>query len=231
MFKQIKIENNLLNYEINENGEIRNIKTQQYLKHKIKTNGYHEVCLYINKKKKYLLIHRLVALVFIENPNNLPQVNHIDGNKDNNYYKNLEWVDSRKNNKHAWENSLNKPSVLRKVEQYDLDGKYIKTYNSIAEAKKSTNAAKISMVANGERKSSGGYIWKWAEDFIPRDTGKNKKVAQYDLNNNLINTYKSITIAAKETSSSRTGISACCKNKQLTCNNFIWKYVKDDIVH
>ena len=87
MFKQIKIENNLLNYEINENGEIRNIKTQQYLKHKIKTNGYHEVCLYINKKKKYLLIHRLVALVFIENPNNLPQVNHIDGNKDNNYYK------------------------------------------------------------------------------------------------------------------------------------------------
>ena len=41
-------------YEINENGEIRNIKTQQYLKHKIKTNGYHEVCLYINKKKNFL---------------------------------------------------------------------------------------------------------------------------------------------------------------------------------
>lgn len=230
-FTQIKLNNEFINYEINNNGEIRNIETKKILKHKIKNNGYHEVCLYINKQKKYCLIHRLVALTFIENNNNYSQVNHIDGNKDNNSINNLEWVDSHTNNQHAWDNNLNKPSITRKVKQYTLSGEYIKTYNSIAEATRATGAAKISLVANGERKSSGGFVWKWAEDFIPRDTGKNKRVAQYDLNDNLINVYDSISKAALETKSSRTGISACCKNKQFTCNNFIWRYVEDDIVH
>lgn len=230
-FTQIKLNNEFINYEINNDGEIRNIKTKKVLKHRIKNNGYHEVCLYINKQKKYCLIHRLVALTFIENNNNYSQVNHIDGNKNNNSVNNLEWVDSHANNKHAWDNNLNKPSITRKVKQYTLSGEYIKTYNSIAEATRATGATKISLVANGKRKSSGGFSWKWVEDFIPRNTGKNKKVAQYDLNNNLINIYDSISKAALETKSSRTNISACCKNKQFTCNNFIWRYVEDDIVH
>lgn len=64
--------------------------------------GYHRVTLTIDKgKKKTFLVHRLIAQKFIPNPDNLPQVNHIDGNKDNNHVNNLEWVDNQTNTDHA----------------------------------------------------------------------------------------------------------------------------------
>lgn len=231
MFKKIIIDSEELNYEINEKGIIRNFTTKKELKHKIKKDGYHEICLYNkNGKKIFKLIHRLVAENFIPNELNKKYVNHKDGNKDNNTAENLEWITCSENNKHAWEHNLNKPSVLRAVIQYDLDGNYIREFESVAEAYRATKAAKIREVANGTRKTSGGYKWKWKENFIPKDTGKKKKVAQYSLNMELIKIHNSISDAARETDSNRQGISYCCKNKQKTCNNFIWKYVKDDIV-
>lgn len=231
MYKIIIINNEEINYEINELGEVRNRTTKKILKHRIKKDGYHEVCLYDkNHKKIYRLVHRLVAAAFLDEIEDKKYVNHKDGNKDNNSIENLEWVNSTENNQHAWDNNLNKPSVTRAVLQYNLEGKFIKEYISVAQAIRETGVLKIREVANGERKTAGGYIWRWKENFVPADTGKRKKVAQYDLNNNLLKVYNSISDAARETGSNRQGISYCCKNKQKTCNNFIWQYVKDDIV-
>lgn len=88
-------------YNVTKEGDVFNVKTGRKLKHSLNKNGYHCVCLTINGKNMEFLIHRLVAIKYISNPNNLPQVNHIDGNKNNNSIDNLEWCTSQYNVDHA----------------------------------------------------------------------------------------------------------------------------------
>lgn len=67
---------------------------------------YWRVGVQINNRQKHLAIHRLVAKAFIPNPDNLPQINHIDGDKNNNKVSNLEWCNNDYNQAHAWKNNL-----------------------------------------------------------------------------------------------------------------------------
>lgn len=81
-------------YQVSSYGNVRSYyRGGRILKPKKDKDGYLEVCLRKNNKSKYFKIHRLVAFVFIENTDNLPQVNHIDENKMNNNINNLEWCD------------------------------------------------------------------------------------------------------------------------------------------
>lgn len=92
------------NYEISNTGYIYNNKTDRILKYKLDKNGYYRISLDYQPKKdgiryrKTYLINRLVALTFIENPNNYPQVHHVDDDRLNNNVDNLQWVTSSKNN-------------------------------------------------------------------------------------------------------------------------------------
>ena len=108
-----------LNYEIDEDGNVYNTTTKTYLKGSVGENGYKYYRLSKNNTKKMFYAHRLVAEHFIPNPNNLPVVNHIDGNKLNNNINNLEWISYSENAKH-WHDSrerrMNKP-----VEYYEQD--------------------------------------------------------------------------------------------------------------
>lgn len=88
-------------YEISNLGQVRSIKRNLILKSAVDTHGYLHVVLYKNNTKKDVRIHRLVAETFIENQNNLAQVNHIDGNKLNNRVDNLEWCTNLENHNHA----------------------------------------------------------------------------------------------------------------------------------
>ena len=150
------------------NGTGSYISKEKILKGHVNTNGYIQVEL----QSKPLLVHRLVAEAFIENPNNKPQINHIDGDKTNNIVNNLEWVTNGENQIHAYKNGLSKRSKEagkepKKVCQIDLKtGKVIKIYNSISEARKSLNIKKdnISSVCKNKRKSCGGYGWKYFEE-------------------------------------------------------------------
>jgi hypothetical protein len=88
-------------YEVSDNGEVRSNIYNKILKPALKKTGYFGVVLYLDGKTKHCSIHRLVAKSFLPNPDNLPEVNHKDGNRLNNCVDNLEWVTAKQNTQHA----------------------------------------------------------------------------------------------------------------------------------
>ena len=91
------------NYEISNLGKIRNKKTNRIIKPDKEEKGYCRLTIKLNGKKKHYAVHRLVAIAFIPNPNNLPQVDHIDNDKSNNRVDNLRWVSNKENSQYRWE--------------------------------------------------------------------------------------------------------------------------------
>ena len=85
-------------YEVSNLGKVRNIKSGRILKPRLHREGYLRHALYKNNKQKNLLLHRILATAFIDNPGEKTQVNHIDENKTNNDLSNLEWCTVKENN-------------------------------------------------------------------------------------------------------------------------------------
>lgn len=88
-------------YQVSSWGRIRNAESGKIIKPYVNSKGYLKTSLYNGEKNVKKRVNRLVAIAFIENPYNYPQVNHKDGNKQNNSISNLEWVTNTENQKHA----------------------------------------------------------------------------------------------------------------------------------
>lgn len=88
-----KVIENYPRYEISDFGEVRVTKNNKLLKKSVDARGYYKVTLVNDYERKTVFVHRLVAMAFVSNPNNLSQVNHIDEDKQNNNSDNLEWCD------------------------------------------------------------------------------------------------------------------------------------------
>jgi hypothetical protein len=105
-------------YAVLTNGEIYSYSKYRHkgkiLKQHKSDNGYLTVGLTKDKKRKTFLVHRLIASAYIPNPDNKPQVNHIDGNKQNNNIENLEWCSSSENQIHAIRKGLQKFTTKHK---------------------------------------------------------------------------------------------------------------------
>ena len=127
--------------------------------------GYLETHLYINNKNKVFKVHRLVAMAFIPNPENKPEVNHKDGNKQNNSKENLEWCTSSENQIHAYKNKLKVNTTKKAILQYDLQGAFIREWDSSQQIglvlKKDTKP--IRECCKGRRKTGYGYRWKYKD--------------------------------------------------------------------
>ena len=93
-------------YKVSDTGLITKRFSDELQKTKLHKRGYVLACVVEDGKKRWVLLHRLVAKLFIPNPHNKPQVNHIDGNKQNNCVSNLEWVTNAENRQHAADNGL-----------------------------------------------------------------------------------------------------------------------------
>lgn len=115
-------------------------------------DGYERVCLYFENKSKLLGVHRLVAEAFIPNPNNLPQVNHKDGDKANNTVDNLEWVTNTENIRHSIQIGIRTPGCKPVVRQEDN-----KEFSSIAELHREIGGS-YNDIVHQLKKSNGSYI-------------------------------------------------------------------------
>ena len=120
---------NYENYEIDENGNVYNVFSKKFLKGSIGENGYKYYRLSKNNHKKMFYAHRLVAEYFLLNPDNLPVVNHKDGNKLNNNVNNLEWVSYSDNSKH-WHKNKEKIQINREYYTEDLPNEQWKQYKN-----------------------------------------------------------------------------------------------------
>ncbi|MBO4733962.1 MAG: HNH endonuclease [Clostridia bacterium] len=161
-------------YEINEFGVLRNVKSKKIVYGYTENNGYQRVRIE-NKCLGGVVrtsIHRLVAEAFIPNPDGLPEVNHIDTNKQNNHVSNLEWIDHSGNMKHAYAHGINceplrehsaatRKKVSNGTTSFDSISDAAKWLASIGKSCDWRSAvAGISAVIHGKRHTFGGYEWK-----------------------------------------------------------------------
>lgn len=147
-------------YLIGDDGSVKNKITNKILKPVKGKGGYYHVTLCYGKKED-CLVHRLVAIAFIKNPNNLPCVNHKDENKENNCVDNLEWCDHKYNLNYGKMKQIRNTQIIQK----DKEGKFVKVWNSMKEASERLNIKYqgISRVCRKQRKTCGGYIWEYAK--------------------------------------------------------------------
>ena len=197
--------------------------------------------------------HRLIAQTFIPNPDNLPQINHKNANKADNRIENLEWCTVEYNTyyghrieKYSRAN-INNPTLSKGVSQYSLDGKYLRSFPSIAEAVRFLNKDKASASRIGQCcrhlyklcNSAYGYLWEFT---TAENEGKNIKplqqkgfpIYQYSLDGQFIKKWENAKTAAKTLNLSSGNL---CKayTQQKNCGGFKWSTTpltnKEDFKH
>lgn len=170
-------------YLIGSDGSVFSKKSRRFLKPILQHTGYKHIELFNEEGSKQFLVHRLVAMAFVPNPNNYPIINHKDQNKVNNASENLEWCTYKYNsnygdcqkrkssriNYYSEKQLRNRANMKNRngktVLQYSRDGEFIRSYPSTMEAFRQTgiNPSHIGECAKGVRKVAGGYRWSFNE--------------------------------------------------------------------
>lgn len=281
MFKQIA---NFKNYIVYDNGDVENIITHQKLKGSISENGYKYYRLSDRQNHKIMkYAHKLVAEAFLDNYDNLPVINHLDGNKLNNNLSNLEWTTYSNNTKHAHQNNLIAQVRQREYYKEDLPNEqWLSIFDnpySISSCGRVRNDRtglllkpsitcgyyKVRLSVNGKTSdqtihnlvycvfhnlTSGipqGYVVNHIDGdklnnnlnnlelitlsdnvkkaYYETKTNKHcKKVMQFDLNDNFIQSFPSTKEAARQLNLDSSTISKVCRGKNKTHGGFIFKY-------
>lgn len=172
-------------YEISNKGRVKSLNylrtnKPQIMSPKDNGKGYQEIILCKDGTYIHHYIHRLVGEAFIPNPNNLPEINHINEIKNDNRVENLEWCDHLYNNRYNDRGKKigdklrgrNNNHSSKPVIQYDMDGNFIKEWPSLNEVVRNgiTNHSSLRAALKGHRGnkkiySAGGYKWRYKEDY------------------------------------------------------------------
>ena len=150
------------NYIVYENGQVWSNHSNKFLKPDKQKLGYLQISICVNGVRKRYKLHRLVAMLFIPNPCHLPQINHKDGNKENNHYSNLEWCDAYYNNKHARDNGLNNIPLSNSMRWNDSSFRR-STSKNISEGRIASGCA------NGDNNPSFRYVIKQHQKRIEKE--------------------------------------------------------------
>jgi hypothetical protein len=193
----------------------------------IQGHGYLSICI----NYKYLLIHRIVAIVFLPNPENLPVVNHLDGQKNNAHVENLEWTTFKGNSQHAYDTGLHPET--QPVIQYDPKTlEEICIFSNQTEAGRqlgiSQNTINTCCVKKGAY-TAGGFGFRLQKDGIPKCTHEikttKKRVIQYDkVTGEKIAVFESLANTAQQLGLWSSNIGSCCNKKQKTTGGFGFKF-------
>ncbi len=170
------------NYQVSSIGRVRSdyyvsgrwnktVRREQplILRQELSRDGYLRVSLSKNKIQKHFAVHRLVAMAFIPNPLNYPEINHKDENTQNNCVENLEWCTRKYNanfgtlRQRESEWNINHPSKSKPVIQMTVCGEILAIFPSAREAERQTGARNECIIrcCKGKQETSLGYKWKY----------------------------------------------------------------------
>lgn len=209
-----------------KNGVFSRTERPNLLKQTKNLYGYKMVNLCNGKIRKSVGVHILVANAFVENPDNLPQVNHKDENKENNCADNLEFVTAKQNMtynglslRRAKKRSIN---VLQCNENLEVVAEY-ENARYAGEAVGVSGDTIRKHCIGMYKGPCKGYYWKY------KDENKNpvRPVLQYDIDGNFIERFNSCAEAGRKVGGNSTSIKYCCYGIQKTAHGFIWRYETD----
>ena len=161
-------------YKISNHGRVYSLKNNIIRKPKTNNRGYWQIALHKDGKEHMFLLHRLVAIHFVNNPHNYPQVNHKDENKDNNRADNLEWCTNEYNalygtriervtNNEDYQKSRMK--MRRKVRGTSIDGLIVVELKGIKEGEKlGFSRSGIGGCLRGVNKTHRGFRWEYVDE-------------------------------------------------------------------
>ena len=227
-------------YKVSNYGDVMCVKPQHkkepfLMKPCFNRDGYSRLCLVINGKPKNVYIHQLVARMFIPNPMLYREINHKDGNKQNNCVENLEWCTRSDNMIHAFAmglkyNKLGAESPLaKKCYQYDMKGNFIREWGSITDVAIRFNdvTGNVSAACSGKYKTFHGFIWSYKKEKIDVNAHRNgggERTYQYSKDGKFIKEYFNMEDAVKESGVDKSNITKCCLGKRKTAGGFIWSH-------
>lgn len=220
-------------YKVSNFGNVKSFKrsVNGYILKPNKRGSYYSVYLIGADGAKNVSVHRLVATSFIPNPNNLPSINHINGDKLDNNVDNLEWCTYSQNTRHYYYVLLEGKLLRNKpVMQYSRTGKFIQRWDSIIDASNATGIDIDNIIHSCKRRhkrnTTKGFLWRFVGDDDVRLNYKNhRRVVHINRYGEKIGEYFSINEAAVATSTNELAIQRVCSNiTWQTTNGDIWRY-------
>ena len=230
------------NYQVSNMGRVRNTTDRfngmyknKILKGQINQHGYMTYRIRLRGKPYAKSGHQLVALSFLPNPQNKPQINHIDSDRLNNNVSNLEWVTSKENNQHK--HRMKRDNISTPIYQYDLEGRFIAEYPSMREAGRTVNgqASHICEALYEKQGVMKGYQWRIKESNTPLFIGRpptkaisweHRKIIQLTLEGEHVRTFENSEEIKKNFGKIGHVIDVCTNRRKSTLG-YKWVYAND----